>query len=212
LREDFDKQTVDCKTVSRLASRFCEGCVTINDDQGPGMPKTSTDERSVKLVEDFLTQNHRETCKEILQAAGISPTSVFRILTKDLQKRQFCARWLPHCLTVEQKQKSLESATLMKQRFDIEGQAFLYRKVVIYETWVTDFELDLKWQSNECRSPTSPLPKTFRRTQSNFKQMMIFDCDYREIIMTDRVPCGTSVTAAYYRNWIQTLRRKMYKN
>jgi hypothetical protein len=29
--------------------------------------------------------------------------------------------------------------------------------------------------------------------------------------MTDRVPCGTSVTAAYYRDWVQTLRRKIYK-
>ena len=30
--------------------------------------------------------------------------------------------------------------------------------------------------------------------------------------MTDRVPCGTSVTAAYYREWMQELRRKMHKN
>ena len=29
--------------------------------------------------------------------------------------------------------------------------------------------------------------------------------------MTDRVPCGTSVTAAYCRDWMQTLRRKMHK-
>jgi hypothetical protein len=30
--------------------------------------------------------------------------------------------------------------------------------------------------------------------------------------MTDRVPCGTSVTAAYYRDWMQKLRRKIHKN
>jgi len=30
--------------------------------------------------------------------------------------------------------------------------------------------------------------------------------------MTDRVPCGTSVTAAYYCDWMQKLRRKMHKN
>jgi hypothetical protein len=30
--------------------------------------------------------------------------------------------------------------------------------------------------------------------------------------MTDRVPCGKSVTAAYYRNWMQELCRKMHKN
>jgi len=42
---------------------------------------------------------------------------------------------------------------------------------------------------------------------------MIFAYDHRGIIMTDRVPRGTSVTAAYeyYRDWIQTLRRKIHK-
>jgi hypothetical protein len=95
------------------------------------MPKTSTDERSVKLVVDFPTQDRRATCKKISQTTGISPTSVFRILTRHLQKRQFCARWLPHYLTAEQKQKRLEIATLLKQRFNVEGQAFLYQIVAI---------------------------------------------------------------------------------
>jgi hypothetical protein len=30
--------------------------------------------------------------------------------------------------------------------------------------------------------------------------------------MTDGIPCGTRVTAAYYRDWVQKLRRKMYEN
>ena len=30
--------------------------------------------------------------------------------------------------------------------------------------------------------------------------------------MKDRIPCGTSVTAVYYRDWMQKLRRKMHKN
>jgi len=84
--------------------------------------------------------------------------------------------------------------------------------VAIDETWVRDFEPELKSQSNEWRSPSSPRPKKFRRAQSKVKQMMIFAYDHRGIIMTDRVPCGTSVTAAYYRDWMQELRRKMHKN
>jgi transposase len=48
LREVCGEQTVDISTVSRWATRFYEGRVTINDDQRRGRPKTSTDERSVK--------------------------------------------------------------------------------------------------------------------------------------------------------------------
>jgi hypothetical protein len=75
--------------------------ITLNDDQKPGRPKTSTDEQSVKLMADFLAQDHQATCKEISQATRISPTSVFHILANYLQKRNICARWVPHCLTAE---------------------------------------------------------------------------------------------------------------
>jgi len=85
------EQTVDRSKVSRWATRFSEGRVTINDDSKPGRPKTSTDERSVKLVAGFLAEDRRTTCEEISQGTGISPTSVFRILTNDLQKRKICA-------------------------------------------------------------------------------------------------------------------------
>jgi hypothetical protein len=45
----------------------------------------------VELVADSLAQNYRATCKNTSQAIGISPTSVFRILKNDLQKRKICA-------------------------------------------------------------------------------------------------------------------------
>jgi len=41
---------------------------------------------------------------------------------------------------------------------------------------------------------------------------MIFAYYQRGNFVIDRVPCGTSVTAAFYRDWIQKLRRKMHKN
>jgi len=69
----------------------------------------------------------------------------------------------------EQKQKRLEIAALLKQRFNVEVQAFLYRTVAIDETWVRDFEPELKSQLNEWRSPTFPRPKKCRRGQSKVK-------------------------------------------
>ena len=103
----------------------------------------------MKLLADCRAEDRRATCKEISQATGISPTSVFRILTKDLQKRKICARRVPYRLTAEQKQKRLETTTLLKQIIKVEGQALLYRIVTIDETRVKDFEQELKSQSNE---------------------------------------------------------------
>ena len=80
------------------------------------------------------------------------------------------------------------------------------------ETWIRDFEPELKSQSSEWRGKGSPRPKKFKRAQSNVKQMMIFAYDCKGVIMTDRVPSGTTVTAAYYRQFLQKLRRKMHTN
>jgi len=41
---------------------------------------------------------------------------------------------------------------------------------------------------------------------------MTFAYDCNGVIMTDRVPSGTTVTAAYYRQCLQKLRRKMHAN
>jgi hypothetical protein len=58
LCEVCGEQTVDRTKVSLWATCFYEVRVTINDDLRPGRLKTSTDERNVKLVADFLAQDH----------------------------------------------------------------------------------------------------------------------------------------------------------
>jgi len=84
--------------------------------------------------------------------------------------------------------------------------------VAIDETWIRDFEPELKSQSSEWRGKGSPRPKKFKRAQSNVEKMMIFAYDCKGVIMTDRVPSGTTVTAAYYCQFLQKLRRKMHAN
>ena len=54
LCEVCDEFTVDCTTVSRWANRFRGGSVSIDNDTRSGRPRTSTDERSVKLKADAL--------------------------------------------------------------------------------------------------------------------------------------------------------------
>ena len=57
------------------------------------------------------------------------PVKVMPVTVEDLRKQHVCS--------------------LLKQRFNVEGRAFLYRIVAIDETWVRGFEPDLKSQSNE---------------------------------------------------------------
>ena len=89
LSEVCGEFTVGRSIVSHWANRFRGGCVSIDNDPKPGRPRTSTDERSVKLVADALEEDRRATCEELSRARGIPATSVFRILSTDLKKKKF---------------------------------------------------------------------------------------------------------------------------
>jgi histone-lysine N-methyltransferase SETMAR len=97
-------------------------------------------------------------------------------------------------------------------RFCEEGNNILQKVVAIDETWIWDFEPELKSQSSEWRGKVSLRPKKFKRDQSNVKQIMIFAYNCEGVIMTDRVPSGTIVTAACYCQFLQKLRCKMQTN
>ena len=53
--------------VSRWANRFRAGCVSIDNDPRPERPRTSTDERSVKLVTDVLEEDPFEPREQNLR-------------------------------------------------------------------------------------------------------------------------------------------------
>ena len=62
--------------VSRWATRFRSGRVSIKDDARPGRPKSSTDERSVQLVADALEEDRRVTCEDLSDITGFPSASV----------------------------------------------------------------------------------------------------------------------------------------
>ena len=84
------------------------------------------------------------------------PTSAYRIVTERLHRRRIAARWVPHDLSEEQKCQRLEIAQQLLDRFREEVNEFLQKVVAIVETWIRNFEPELKSQSSEWRGKSSP--------------------------------------------------------
>ena len=143
-------------TISRRDQRFREGRLSKENDPKSGRPRTSTDDQSVERVLQILEEDRRMTCEEIAHSAGISRASAYCILTERLHKRRIAAQWVSHDLSEEQKCQRLEIAQQLLHRFREQGNEFLKKVVAIDETWIRDFEPELKSQSSEWRGKGSP--------------------------------------------------------
>lgn len=208
LKEACGKFTVNRSTVQRWHTKFREGRISIEDDPRAGRPPAVTvDNTNASIIATLLDEDRRITVREIEAETGISKTSAQRILTQMLGKRKVAARWVPHFLSAEQKATRSEIARELLARYENEGETFLGRIIAIDETWIRDFEPEMKSQNNVWKSPGSPRAQKVRRQQSKMKEMMIFAYDTRGVIATDRVPTGTSVTGAYYKNFLQNVLR-----
>jgi len=97
-------------------------------------------------------------------------------------------------------------------RYENDGETFLDRIIAVDETWIRDFEPELKSPSNIWKGITSPRTNKVRRQQTKVKEIMTFAYDKRGIIVTDRIPIGCSVTGDYYKTFVATkLRQEIRK-
>ena len=109
------------------------------------------------------------TCEELAREVGVSRGSAHTILTSDLNMRRIAARWVPHCLSDDQKTDRMDIAKTLLKKYIKEGESFLNRIVAIDETWIHSYEPELKRQSSEWHTPASPRPIKFRRKQGHLK-------------------------------------------
>ena len=195
------EQALSRAAVFRWFASFKEGRIEVTKKTSPGRPTDARKEENVAKVRSILDSDRRLTCEEIAKEMGISHGSVHTILTQNLNMRRVAARWVPHALTLEQKQSRVDIAQKLLSRYQNEKESFINRIVAIDETWIRSYEPELKRQSSEWHTPSSPRPVKFRRKQGHLKMMMIFAYDNKGILASHRVPTGQTVNQAYYRHF-----------
>jgi hypothetical protein len=79
-----------------------------------------------------------------LSEVGISPASVYRILTISLGKRKVCAKWIPHVLNDNRRAMRVLLSTTYLQRWRNEGNEFVDHILMVDESWMHSFDPQLK--------------------------------------------------------------------
>ena len=74
---------------------------------------------------------------------GISPASVYCILTNSLGRWKFCTKWVPHMLNSDQITMHVLLATTHLQHWRNKGNAFLSYILTVYDSWMHSFDPQL---------------------------------------------------------------------
>ncbi|XP_043285125.1 histone-lysine N-methyltransferase SETMAR-like [Venturia canescens] len=201
----------DCLSRSKVFEwygRFKNGRESLEDDPREGRPSTSTTDDNVERVRTLVASNPRVSVETLSRKLNISVGSVYHILHDVLGKKKICAKFVPHSLTLDQKQWRLD-ASLNFLDWANTHENFLNKIVTGDETWCFQYDPTTKRQSAEWRSQEEGRPLKVRATKSKIKTMFISFFDSHGIIHSEFVPTGQTVNAAFYKDVLDRLLKRI---
>ena len=118
LHAAFGDEAPSRTTIYDWFAEFRKGRRSLEDDPRSGCPAEATTSVQVAAVQRLVEEDGRVTVLKIAEKVGISSGSVSSILHKSLGLSKVSARWVPHMLTEEQKQKRVHWCHFMLDKFD----------------------------------------------------------------------------------------------
>jgi histone-lysine N-methyltransferase SETMAR len=172
VQKAYGNEALNRSNVFRWYSRFRDGRELVTDDERGGRPKSTRTEVNIAAVADLVKNDRRIASRTITEFLNIPKSVVLKILKEDLGKRRFCARFVPHSLTAEQREDRVTSCQDIIAMADADKN-FFYKIIKGEETWCFVYDPATKRQSSEWVSEIFPRPKKLKFQKSRIKAILI---------------------------------------
>jgi len=156
--------------VYEWSRKFLKGVSYVTDSPQPGQTHRVVTPEAIAAIEAIVKENRRITVHEIAAHLDMSHGSAHHIIHDVAQFHKVSARWVPHQLTAELKERCVDACQELLKCFEA-GDGFLGRIVTGDETWVHYHQLKTKKASKEWRHTSSPKLKF--RTQPPAGKVML---------------------------------------
>lgn len=207
LQKAFSEQALSKTRVYEWYKTFKEGRESVEDEERPGRPTTSTDEQHVAKIKELLLQNRRLTTREIADMVDISNGSVNNILKDVLRLRKVKSRMVPKTLSLFEKQRRIDVCETMLSDYQVNMKCMITGD----EVWIYAYDPETTDQSSEYRTKGEARPKKSRQSRSKIKVMLTVFFDYRGVVHYEFLPPGQTVNKEYYLGVMRRLREAIRK-
>ena len=204
LSQVFGTQTMS-KTQVRVWCRcFSAGETSVKVKPKTGRPRTQRTEENKDKVDQLVHQDGRRSVRNLADQTGIKKDVVWKILSKDLNRKKKSVHFVPHLLTQEQKdfRKKLceENLALIHQ----DHREMLSEIVTGDETWISTFEPETKRMSSAWVEVGELPPQKAVRQHAQTKTMCTVFFDFQGVIYCEFLEKNATIDSDCY---IQTLCR-----
>jgi len=208
LKEAFGDDVMSRTQIYEWYKAFREGRENAEDEPRSGRPSTARTDENIDRVREFLNLDRPSSLREISQEMNLSYFVVQKIVTEELHMRKVCAKLVRKVLTAEQKEQRVQKSREVLDCVEADDE-FLDSVISGDETWCYEYDPESKAQSSEWHTNASPRPKKARMSKSQVKTMLIVFFDSKGIVHKEFVPIGTTVNAAYYKEVLDRLRKRI---
>jgi histone-lysine N-methyltransferase SETMAR len=144
-------------SVFEWFKQFRDGREDPQVDPRSGRPSTTRNADTIANVRQMVTRDRPLTLRMMSDKLNINKETIRQILHEDLRKRKICAKFVPHSLTDEQKQRRLTSCQDFIQSCQ-DNPSFLDCIVTGDESWVFQYDPETKChhqgpKSFVCKNP-----------------------------------------------------------
>jgi len=208
LTETLGEHAPSYATVKNWVAHFKRGDFSICDAPRPGRAKTVTTPEIIDQIHELTLEDSRISAKSIAEQLGISRERVGSIILEDLDVRKLSAKWVLKCLNADQKRQRCQSS---EQHFGIFLGAIQMiscraRLVIMEESWLYHYDLEIKQQSLEWRHSGSLRPKKLRLQKSIGKVLASIFWSQEGILLIDYLPKGQTINAEYYLSLLEQMK------
>ena len=194
----FGDEAPSVRTVYRWFSEFTRGRISLADSSREGRPFSAVVPENIDAVRELIMQDRHVTYREIAASLGLGMTSIHSILHQHLAVHKVCSRWIPHNLTIDQKQCRVVWCKEMIEKYNSGTSKSVYNIYTGDESWIYCYEPETKQQSTVWVFQSEPNPTKVVRGRSTSKQMIACFFGINGHVATVSLEQRRSVTSEWY--------------
>ncbi len=192
----FGADTLHPTKSRKWYAKFQNGRTSLVDLQRAPREKTGRTPDNIDAVKRVVDTDKSLTVAAISRQTGLASTSVYRILKRDLDLSLRCAKLVPNVLTPQHIVERFTHCRNMLNRLRV-TPSFIKKIVTMDESWIYQYDPELKRQASQWLKKEDPRPSHPRRTLSSKKCMMVSFFDHKGMIHLEFIRGGTVDTGTF---------------